>query len=154
MTSNFLVLFSILLPPSLCLLAFATTNSSKQHVTPIKVVATLHPLVDGYCKYSWSGKWHCESKNFVCEGIKHAEDRDDDVSECVDRRIPEQMPQTGKGGRRSFRSKDGYYCKHKGFICVDGRKCGDRRTHIRRWEDDRLERLKARRMLLWPWDCF
>ena len=92
MRSKFLVRFSILLPPSLYLPAFATTNSSKQHVTPIKAVATLHPLVDGYCKYSGCGKWHCEPKSFVCEGIKNAEDHDDNIGVCVDRRISEQMP--------------------------------------------------------------
>ena len=66
----------------------------------------------------------------------------------MDRRTPEQKEADkqnaadGKDGRCGFRFEDGYYCKHKGFVCVDGRKCDDRRTDSQRWEDDRLERLR------------
>jgi hypothetical protein len=99
----------------------------------MKAVAILQPLVDGYCKYSWFGKQHCEPKSSVCKGIKNAEGHDDDVGVRVGRRIPRaegnqisKMPQTGGMRDAAFRFEDGSYCKHKRFICVDGRKCDDR----------------------------
>jgi hypothetical protein len=66
---------------------------------------------------------------------KKAEDHDDDAGVCVDRRTPEQKEADkqnaadGKDGRYSFKFEDGYYCKHKGFVCVDGRKCYERLTN-------------------------
>jgi hypothetical protein len=93
-------------------------------VTPTKAVATLHPLVDGYCKYSWSRKWHCEPKSFACEGIRNAEDRDDDVGMRVDRRIPEQKEADkqnaadGKDGRCSFRFEEGITVSTKDLFAL------------------------------------
>lgn len=117
--------------------SFGSPLTAKQ-TTPIETLAS---HVDGYCKYnSRSHKWYCERRGFVCEGFS-----DDDAKVCVDHRsaaqkeADRQEAADGKNGRCHFRYEDGYYCTRRGFVCVDGRTCEDRRTDWERFEDDRKE---------------
>lgn len=103
---------------------------------------TIASHIDGYCKRnSQSEKWYCERKGFVCGGFN-----DDEAKVCVDRRsivqkeADRQEAADGKDGRCNFRYEVGYYCTQKGFECVDGRTCEDRRTDWERYEDDGKER--------------
>jgi hypothetical protein len=68
------------------------------------------------------------AKKLRLRRYQKAEDRDDDVGVCVNWRIPEQMPQTGRMGDVASGLRMGITAS-KGFICVDGRKCDYRRTH-------------------------
>jgi hypothetical protein len=152
-TSNVICLFSLLLlaPLTHTMPVAATTTSSEQSASPTATAATPSSLVDGYC--SWSDErrhrgWYCKRKGFLCEGIKDKQDHNDDSGVCVDRRTPEQKEADkqdaadGRDGRCSFRFEDGYFCKQKGFVCVDGRTCEDGRTEDERLEDNRLETVK------------